>query len=132
MKFSITDFFSKCDQIRRKLQIWSHLLNKSLMENLIFLCSVLFDETFYKILQKWKQNDAQSISFYLFFLFGNLFFCFKQFVMESMSIIHLASKHSANGCRVGHLYRARTRFEISIVLLSVIKTNFKRGLVLVV
>ena len=31
MKFSIKDFFSKCDQIRRKLQIWSHLLKKSLI-----------------------------------------------------------------------------------------------------
>ena len=35
MKFSITDFF-KCDQIRRKLRIWSHLLKKSVMENFIF------------------------------------------------------------------------------------------------
>ena len=32
MKFSIKDFLSKCDQIRRKLRIWSHLLKKSLME----------------------------------------------------------------------------------------------------
>ena len=32
MKFSITDFFSKCDQIRRKLK-------KYVMENFIFLCS---------------------------------------------------------------------------------------------
>ena len=40
MKFSIKDFFSKCDQIRRKLRIWSHLLKKSLMENFIF-CAVL-------------------------------------------------------------------------------------------
>ena len=39
MKFSIKDFFSKCDQIRRKLQIWSHLLKKSLMKNFIF-CAV--------------------------------------------------------------------------------------------
>ena len=39
MKFSIIDFFSKCDQIRRKLWIWSHLLKKSLMENFIF-CAV--------------------------------------------------------------------------------------------
>ena len=31
MKFSIKDFFSNCDQIRRKLQTWSHLLKKSLM-----------------------------------------------------------------------------------------------------
>ena len=36
MKFSIKDFFSKCDQIRRKLRIWSHLLKKSLIENFIF------------------------------------------------------------------------------------------------
>ena len=36
MKFSIKDFFSKCDQIRWYLQIWSHLLKKSLMENFIF------------------------------------------------------------------------------------------------
>ena len=31
MKFSIKDFFSKCDKI------WSHLLKKSLMENFIFV-----------------------------------------------------------------------------------------------
>ena len=29
MKFSIKDFFSKCDQIRRFLRIWSYLLKKS-------------------------------------------------------------------------------------------------------
>ena len=34
MKFSIKDFFSKCD-----LRIWSHLLKKPLMENFIF-CTV--------------------------------------------------------------------------------------------
>ena len=36
MNFSIKDFFSKCDQICRKLRIWSHLLKKSLMANFIF------------------------------------------------------------------------------------------------
>ena len=40
MKFSIKDFFSKYGQIRRELQIWSHLLKKSLMENFIF-CAVI-------------------------------------------------------------------------------------------
>ena len=40
MKFSIKDFFNKCDQIRRKLRIWSHLLKKSLMENFNF-CAVI-------------------------------------------------------------------------------------------
>ena len=33
MKFSIKDFFDKCDQIRSFLWIWSHLLKKSLMGN---------------------------------------------------------------------------------------------------
>ena len=36
MKFSIKDFFSKCDQLRSFLEIWSHLLKKPLMENFIF------------------------------------------------------------------------------------------------
>ena len=32
----LKDFFSKCDQIRMKLRIWSRLLQKSWMENFIF------------------------------------------------------------------------------------------------
>ena len=40
MKFSITHFFSKCDQIRSFLRIWSYLLKRSVMENFIF-CAVL-------------------------------------------------------------------------------------------
>ena len=42
MKSPIKDFFSKCDQIRRKLRIWSHLLKKSLMEDFIFCAVTLF------------------------------------------------------------------------------------------
>ena len=44
MKFSIKDFFSKCDQIRRKLRIWSYLVKKSLMKNFILsaACMCLF------------------------------------------------------------------------------------------
>ena len=41
MKFSIKDSSSKCDQILRKLGIWSYLLKKSVMENFIF-CAVKF------------------------------------------------------------------------------------------
>ena len=40
MKFSVKDFFNKCDKIRRKLPIWSYLLKKFFMENFIF-CAVL-------------------------------------------------------------------------------------------
>ena len=39
MKISFKDFFSKCDQIRSFLRIWSHSLKKSLMENFTF-CAV--------------------------------------------------------------------------------------------
>ena len=40
---TVKDFFSKYDQICRKLRIWSHLLKKSLMENFIF-CVVLCEK----------------------------------------------------------------------------------------
>ena len=43
MKFSITDFFSKCDQIQRKVRIWSHSQKKSVMENFIF-CKVALNQ----------------------------------------------------------------------------------------
>ena len=46
--FSMKSFFSKYDQIRSKLWIWSHLLKKSLMENIIF-CVVIMD-------MAWKKS----------------------------------------------------------------------------
>ena len=46
-KFSTRDFFSKCDQIRSFLRIWSHLLKKSLMEDFNF-CAV------------WEINEVTS------------------------------------------------------------------------
>ena len=39
IKISITNFFSKCDQICSFLPIWLHLLKKSVMENFSF-CAV--------------------------------------------------------------------------------------------
>ena len=36
MKFSVKDFFSKCEEIRSFLRIWSYLLKKSLLESSIF------------------------------------------------------------------------------------------------
>ena len=36
IKFSIKDFFSKCDQVCRFLRTLSHLRKKSLMENFVF------------------------------------------------------------------------------------------------
>ena len=40
-EFLNKDIFSKCDRIRSFLWIWLHLLKKSLMENFIFLGSVM-------------------------------------------------------------------------------------------
>ena len=59
MKFSIKDFFSKFDQIRRKLRIWSYLLNKSLIENFI-VCIVLV--YFYT----QKKGNTKKRGFYFF------------------------------------------------------------------
>ena len=42
MKFSIKYFFSKYDQIRSSLRIWSHLLKKSFIENFIFCAVSMF------------------------------------------------------------------------------------------
>ena len=50
IKFSIEDFFSKCDRIGSFLWIWSHLLKRSLKQNFIF-CAV------YKFpFLKWFRN----------------------------------------------------------------------------
>ena len=42
MKFFTKNFFSKCEQIRRKVRIWSHSLKKFLTENFIFCAVELF------------------------------------------------------------------------------------------
>ena len=56
MKFSIKDFFSKCDQIRSFLRIWSHLFKKSLMENFIF-CALW---CFYSAVSDESVNKANN------------------------------------------------------------------------
>ena len=47
MKFLVRNFYSKCEQIRRKLRIFSHLQKKSVRENSIF-CAV------------WDENDNDN------------------------------------------------------------------------
>ena len=36
MKFSFKDFVNKCDQIRRNLWIWSHLLTEEILNGKLF------------------------------------------------------------------------------------------------
>ena len=61
MKFSIKDFFSKCDQISGFLRNWSHLLKKSLMETLFFVQSKLLKSSFYKNLENFRPVPHSSI-----------------------------------------------------------------------
>ena len=58
MKFPITDFFSKCDQICRKLRTWSHLLKKSVMVKTSFFL--------------W--NHKSNTSVVVFLMFSRVFF----------------------------------------------------------
>ena len=63
MKFYIKDFFSKCDQIRRELRIWSHLSQKSFMENFIF-CAVhvqKYIRLYVKYMKALYENLLKSI-----------------------------------------------------------------------
>ena len=53
MKFFIKDFFSKCDQIRSFLWIWSHLRKKSLMKNFHFFCKAASVKVNKNIVTKW-------------------------------------------------------------------------------
>ena len=61
-KFSIKTFFSKYDQIRRKLWIWSHLLKKSFTENYFFFAQWLLLLCF-KI-----RKPGQTLFLYLFII----------------------------------------------------------------
>ena len=54
MKFSIKGFFSKCDQIRRKLLHLVTFTEKILNEKLDFLCSA-----------RWDKHDCFDIHFHL-------------------------------------------------------------------
>ena len=71
-KFSINNFFSKFVQIRWKRRIWSHLMKKSLMENLIFCAVSVLQNTlgavfnskmsFVIIATKWPASADSAIA----------------------------------------------------------------------
>ena len=59
MRFSIKNFFSKRDQIRRKMRIWSQLQTKSSIENFIF-CAVTIG--FVVLKNGWEGGDKDSFT----------------------------------------------------------------------
>ena len=74
MKFSAKDFFSKCDQIRRKLRIWSNLLKKYFFGKLHFLFSIVImvSNIFGKAPILKKIFMRMSGEFYLLHMVGGL------------------------------------------------------------
>ena len=92
MKFSINDFFSKCDQIHSFLRIWSHLLKKSLTENSIF-CVVPAEKScsnkFQKIHRKTPVPESpfslklQADQFFYWPRLGDCFFIARFFTPKS-------------------------------------------------
>ena len=95
MKFSIKDFFSKCDQIRNFLRIWSHLLKKSIISNFIF-CAV--DTTMSKLLEWWVDSSTLLIlRTHWRVIFGKVIRCstLRLWVGLTISILRLCS---FNGC----------------------------------
>ena len=56
--FPLRIFISKCDQIRSFLRIWSHLSKKSLMDDLVFLCS---GNSKYRVVIVTKLNENTDI-----------------------------------------------------------------------
>ena len=76
MKFCITNFLSKCGQIRSSPRILSYLLKKSVMENFIYcavtsekrfsrisILYVLNDDLHAEIIQHWLSNFSFVINF---------------------------------------------------------------------
>ena len=61
--FPIKDFFSKCNQIRSFLQISSHLLKKSLMENFIFCAFFVLRKKIYQVVM-YKFNVSLKVDPY--------------------------------------------------------------------
>ena len=61
--FHIKDFFSKRDQIRKKLRIWSHSLRKSLMENFMFLRTNIIKDRGVNLYVNEARSSINVVSF---------------------------------------------------------------------
>ena len=62
----IKDLFSKCDQIRSFLWIWSHLLKKSLMENFIFCAVIIFNNNPTPLCLNWGKMWIKRVYWQLY------------------------------------------------------------------
>ena len=63
MKFFIKRLSSKCDQMHSFLRIWSHLMEKYLMEDFIF-CAVTVEILYERLETQCKSIWFEKICFY--------------------------------------------------------------------
>ena len=93
IKPSINDLFSKCDQIRRKLRIWSHLLKKSLMENFIFVqWPFWFLPPFNSVKLLYYQKEINQINLNQATLWNLVFPMLEFFVQISLNVSYSLDK----------------------------------------
>ena len=88
INFSIKDFFSKWDQTRRKLQIWSHLPKKSLMENFIFrvvFCGKRHERKSRNYFKKGFESTLLSTCFYKNYRKNNMWWNWLKVIFSAFS-----------------------------------------------
>ena len=103
-KFSIEDFFSKCGQIWRKLQIWSHLLKKFIFEKFVF-CAVYIS---YPVREIWDVIKRMSKIFIWGIFLKTFFQSFK--CLDRITLLWLLEWFSSpwkDGCANTELFLAR-------------------------
>ena len=102
-KFSIEDFFSKCGQIWRKLQIWSHLLKKFIFEKFVF-CAVYIS---YPVREIWDVIKRMSKIFIWGIFLKTFFQSFK--CLDRITLLWLLEWFSTpwkDGCANTELFLA--------------------------
>ena len=103
MKFSIKDFFSKCDQIRSFLRILSHLLKKFLIKNFIF-CAVILEVMIWPLPPLLPSNESAS--------------CNLDETLEHQIFIRTFLNQSSPWLLLFHIYQYLCSFNISQNLLT--------------
>ena len=118
MKFPIKDFFSKCDQIRSFLRIWSHLLKKSRMENFIFFVQCDFTKLrkdCYNLSERFYISQIQtSWTFTLFCPISYPFSISYQFCSMSMTIHSKCEFNSVKNCIHAERRHGRSRYLLDL------------------
>ena len=105
-KFSIKDFFSKCDQIRSFLRIWSHLMKKFLMENFIF-CALYIKNNKDPNMEPWETPTLTTAhkEFWSF----SICLCFRSDKMSFSSLRRTPEKSDSFNLKIKPLYHTSSK-----------------------